>query len=90
MLLLCGWFGRILQSVFTDNEGCASKLCMLSIEKYGAEEKVLFKVRQRKKKKDLSPYFFMKSSTCCEQELPLVQQATSQINKDDLNTRHKL
>lgn len=34
--------------LFSDNEGCASTLCMFPIEKYGAEEKGLFEVREKK------------------------------------------
>lgn len=45
MFLLCGWFGRRL---FSDNEGCASKLCVFPVGKYWAGEKGLSEVRQKK------------------------------------------
>lgn len=49
MLLLCGWFGRILQRLFSDNGGYASKLCMFPSEEYVAEGKALVEVRQKSK-----------------------------------------
>lgn len=73
-MLLSGWFGRILQSLLSDNEGCASKLCMFLTETNGAGDKAFFKLRQEmqrlllkdnrkyKNRVNLSLYFIIKST----------------------------
>lgn len=93
MLSLCGWFGRILQRLFSDNEGCVGKSYMFPIEKCGAEAKALFEARQkmqsllfndtRKRESvvNLSLYFIIKSNTRREKVLLPVLLAPSQINR---------
>lgn len=87
MVLLCGWLGRIIQRLLSDYEGCASKLCVFPIEKYGAKGKALFEVKL--KNPALSPSFNSNSSTHCEESFSQFHRHRDKItDRAVLNIRH--